>query len=52
MTVLFSSVPEKASLQDVLITFPHASKELLEFIEKVMRAESALSVGERELIAT
>ena len=52
MTDLFSSVPETASLQDVLITFPHASKELLEFIEKVMRAESPLSVGERELIAT
>ena len=52
MTDLFSSVPEKASLQDVLIAFPHASHELLEFIEKVMRSESPLSVGEKELIAT
>ena len=52
MTDLFSSVPENASLQDVLITFPHASNELLKFIEKVMRSESPLSVGERELIAT
>ena len=52
MTDLFSSVPEKASLQDVLIAFPHASNELLKYIEKVMRSESPLSVGERELIAT
>ena len=34
MTDLFSSVPEKASLQDVLIAFPHASNELLKYIEK------------------
>ena len=52
MTDLFSSVPEKASLQEVLIAFPHASNELLKYIEKVMRSESPLSGGERELIAT
>ena len=49
MTDLFSSVQEKASLQDVLIAFPHASNELLKYIEKVMRSESPLSVGEREI---
>ena len=52
MSQLFSSLPETPSLRDVLIAFPKASNELLAFVEQVMRTESPLSIGERELLAT
>ena len=52
MSQLFSSLPDTPSLRDVLIAFPKASDELLAFVEQVMRTESPLSIGERELLAT
>ena len=52
MSELFSSLPDNPSLRDVLLMFPKASSELMAFIEQVMRAESPLSVGHRELLAT
>ena len=52
MSHLFSSLPENPSLRDVLLLFPKASNELMAFIEQVMRTESPLSIGQRELLAT
>ncbi|HAK98159.1 MAG: hypothetical protein CBD03_00465 [Rhizobiales bacterium TMED143] len=52
MSQLFSSLPENPSLRDVLLLFPKASNELMAFIEQVMRTESPLSIGQRELLAT
>ena len=52
MSQLFSSLPDNPSLRDVLLLFPKASNELMAFIEQVMRTESPLSIGHRELLAT
>ncbi len=52
MVQIFSSLPENPSLRDILVVFPKTSNELLAFIEQVMRTESPLSIGERELLAT
>ena len=52
MSQLFSSLPENPSLRDVLLLFPKASNELMAFVEQVMRTESPLSIGQRELLAT
>ena len=46
-----SSIPPDAKIPHVVATFPDASKPLMDFHEVVLRGPSALSVGERELIA-
>lgn len=51
MTTLFSSLPEVASVMDPLTIFKNGASPLLELHDEVLRDESALSVGERELIA-
>lgn len=48
---LFPSLPEDAHLSDVYRRFPHQVRPLLEYHDALLRAESPLSVAERELIA-
>jgi len=50
MTV-FSSLPPEAHLLHVLKRFPKMVPSLLEMHDAILRSESGLSVGERELIA-
>lgn len=45
------SLPPEAALLDVFRAFPDTAKPLLHFHEALLRAESSLSVAERELIA-
>ncbi|MDN3355637.1 peroxidase-related enzyme [Actinomadura sp. DC4] len=45
------SLPENAVVLDVMKAFPESSKPLIDYHEVVLRGPSALSVGERELIA-
>lgn len=47
----FPSLGEKTTVPDILKLSPHAGKALIEMHEAVMRGPSALSPGERELIA-
>ncbi|HBK92106.1 MAG TPA: peroxidase [Parvularcula sp.] len=48
---LFPSLPETPHLADVYKRFPEHVKPLLEYHDRLLRGESPLSVGERELIA-
>lgn len=50
MTV-FTSLPEDAHLLDVFKRFPKMVTPLLELHDAILRTESGLSIGERELIA-
>ena len=50
MTV-FSSLPENAGVGDILKLNPAAGRALIEYHNSVMRQPSALTEGERELIA-
>jgi uncharacterized peroxidase-related enzyme len=45
------SLPNGADLRDIFAAFPRGADHLLRFHDSVMRAPSALSVAERELIA-
>ena len=47
----FPSLGASATVPDILKMSPHVGKPLLEMHEAIMRAPSALSPGERELIA-
>ncbi|MEM7300770.1 MAG: peroxidase-related enzyme [Pseudomonadota bacterium] len=49
---LIRSLPETAHLADLFGRFPNGMAALMSFIDSVMREESPLTVGERELIAT
>lgn len=51
MDRIFLSLPADLQLLDVFRRFPHAVRPLLEYHDRVLRDESPLSVGERELIA-
>ncbi|GAA4487525.1 carboxymuconolactone decarboxylase family protein [Actinoallomurus oryzae] len=46
-----SSLPDAAGVLDVMKAFPEASAPLVDYHEVVLRGPSALTVGERELIA-
>ena len=46
------SLPETAHLSDLLQLFPDGIRPLMEFTDILLRGESELSIGERELIAT
>ncbi|NJM35640.1 MAG: hypothetical protein HC850_14125 [Rhodomicrobium sp.] len=48
---LFPSLPEAPHLADVYRRFPEHVKPLLDYHDRLLRGESPLSVGERELIA-
>src|SRR5262249_31684752 len=47
----FPSLDEKATVPDILKMSPQAGKALLELHEAIMRLPSALTPGQRELIA-
>ena len=49
---LLPSLPEIAHLSDLLQRFPGGMRPLMEFTDSVLRGESDLTIGERELIAT
>lgn len=49
MSYLKSS-PGETDLRDVFVKFPQRSVKMLRLIDDIMRGESALSAGERELI--
>lgn len=51
MDRIFPSLPADLQLLDVFHQFPHAVRPLLEYHDRVLRDESPLTVGERELIA-
>ena len=51
MKNLFPSLPSDPKLADVFRRFPRTIRPLLEFHDVLLRGESDLSVGERELIA-
>ena len=48
---LFPSLPDAPHLADVYRLFPEHVKPLLEYHDRLLRGESPLTVGERELIA-
>ena len=48
---LFPSLPDPPHLADVYRRFPEHVKPLLEYHDLLLRGESPLSIGERELIA-
>lgn len=48
---LFPSLSDKPHLAEVFRRFPEHVKPLLEYHDRLLRGESPLSVGERELIA-
>lgn len=51
MKQLFPSLPDSPTLVDVFQKFPAAVRPLLEYHDKVLRSESDLTAGEREMIA-
>lgn len=51
MDRIFSSLPADLQLLDVFRRFPLAVRPLLEYHDRLLRDESPLSVGERELVA-
>ena len=51
MSAKFPSLSANATVPDILRTSPEAGKPLLEMHEAIMRAPSALTPGQRELIA-
>lgn len=48
---MLPSLPEAPNLADVLRTFPSGWPPLLEAHDEILRSESPLTIGERELIA-
>lgn len=51
MDRIFPSLPADLQLLDLFRRFPHAVRPLLEYHDRILRDESPLTVGERELIA-
>lgn len=51
MSKILPSLPDDLQLLDVFRRFPHAVRPLLEYHDRILRDESPLTVGERELIA-
>ncbi len=51
MEAKFPSLPNPPDLSDVFLKFPRGSRALLELHDIVLRGESPLSPGEREMIA-
>lgn len=51
MDRIFPSLPADLQLLDVFRQFPHAVRPLLEYHDRLLRDESPLTVGQRELIA-
>jgi uncharacterized peroxidase-related enzyme len=51
LTPFFSTLTPESGVRDVLQLNPAAGKALLEYHEAVLRGDSPLSIGERELIA-
>lgn len=51
MTRIFFSLPDAPQLSDLFKRFPHTVAPLLEYHDRLLRDESPLTVGERELIA-
>jgi len=49
---LLPSLPEPAHLSDLYMLFPENVRPLMEYTDGLLRGDGALSVGERELIAT
>ena len=49
--VILNSLPENPHLADVFKVYPKGVRPLLEFHDAILRGESALTIGERELIA-
>lgn len=47
----FPSLPTDLQLLDVFRRFPHAVRPLLDYHDRILRDESPLTVGQRELIA-
>ena len=47
----FPSLPEVAKLSDLLMRFPKNAVPLITYVDAVMRADGALSIAQRELIA-
>lgn len=48
---IFPSLPDDPQLLDLFRLFPHAIPPLLDYHDRLLRDESPLTVGERELIA-
>ena len=48
---IFPSLPQDAQLLELFRLFPHAVPALLDYHDRLLRDESPLTVGERELIA-
>ena len=48
---LLPSLPEVSGLRDVFMAHPDGLAPLLEYVNNVLRGESDLTIGERELIA-
>ncbi len=48
---IFPSLPQDPQLLDLFRLFPHAVQPLLDYHDRLLRDESPLTVGERELIA-
>ena len=50
MDALFPSLPDPADLTDVFKTFPHLAESLMGLADVILRDESPLTQGERELL--
>ncbi len=48
----FPSLPDVAHLSDLLVRFPKNVEPLLVYVNAVLRSDGALTMGERELIAS
>jgi len=48
----FPSLPDTAHLSDLLVRFPKNVQPLMAYVNAVLRSDGALSIAERELIAT
>lgn len=49
---LFPSLPEAPHLADVFKAFPEQARPMLAYHDSLLRADSPLTVAQRELIAT
>jgi len=47
----FKSLPDETNLSDFMQAYPKGWPELLEFHDQILRTESPLTIGQRELIA-
>ena len=51
MEAKFPSLPNPPDLSDVFLKFPRGARAIAELHDIVLRGESPLSIGEREMIA-